>query len=329
VGATTRAIVLVGAVAAVVLILALALAPRDAPAPTTGAAGEPTATTTDGAPTATQEPGASERPVAVLVGAGDIAECSPGADAETADLVESIDGIVFTLGDNAYDDGTIAEFRECYGPTWGRPSILERTRPVVGNHEYHTRGAAGYFEYFGAAAGDPDEGWYAFDAGAWRIYALNSNCEAIGGCESGSPQAQWLREDLAGNPRACVAALAHHPRFSSGEVHGSNDSMGDIWQILQDAGAELYLAGHEHSYERFGPQDAAGAADPERGLVQIVAGTGGRDPYGFDEPLDNSLVRASEVFGVLRLELGEDGYRFEFLPVPGEAFTDRGSGACH
>jgi 3',5'-cyclic AMP phosphodiesterase CpdA len=265
-------------------------------------------------------------PGAVLVGAGDIAECSEGGDAATAALVETLNGIVFTLGDNAYERGTFDEFQACYGPTWGRPSIKDRTRPVVGNHEYETRGAEGYFRYFGAAAGDPAEGWYAYDAGAWRIYVLNSNCAEVDGCQAGSPQERWLRDDLARNPRACVGAMWHHPRFSSGD-HGNHDGLADLWRALQDAGAELVLSGHDHSYERFGPQDAAGMAD-EDGLVQLVVGTGGRDPRGFPAPKPNSLVRASPVFGVVRLELQRDGYALEFLAVPGSDFTDVADGRC-
>jgi hypothetical protein len=276
---------------------------------------------------ASSAPGSTAGLSAVLVGAGDIAECSEGPDAETADLVESVDGIVFTLGDNAYEDGTFAEFQECYGPTWGRPSIKDRTMPVAGNHEYNTPGAEGYFRYFGAAAGDPNEGWYAYDAGAWRIYALNSNCGEVGGCGTGSAQERWLRQDLGTNPRTCVAAMWHHPRFSSGN-HGNHDFMADLWRTLQDAGAELVLAGHDHSYERFGPQDAAGRAD-DRGLVELVVGTGGRHPYAFRDPLPNSIVRESPVFGVMRLELRPDGYSFEFLAVPGDDFTDTGTGTCH
>jgi hypothetical protein len=335
-----RAIALVAAVG-VLTLLVLALAPRAAPraspdatvpstvtaAPSDAATDPPLATEGDASPGTSPNPDATTRPVAVLVGAGDIAACSEGADAATADLVESVGGIVFTLGDNAYEDGSFAEFQECYGPTWGRPSIRDRTMPVVGNHEYHTRGADGYFRYFGAAAGDPDEGWYAYDAGAWRIYALNSNCGEVGGCEPGSAQERWLRDDLAANPRACVAAMWHHPRFSSGE-HGNHDVMADLWRTLQDAGAELALAGHDHSYERFAPQDAAGHAD-DRGLVAMVVGTGGRNPYDFRDPRPNSLVRESPVFGVMRLELRPDGYSFEFLAVPGDDFTDRGSGTCH
>lgn len=342
-GTPSRTIVLVAVAGALLLVLLLSVTPRTTPGASpdsTGAVG-PTTTTgatgatgagppaTDGEPPTPEasDPEATDGPRAVLVGAGDIAECSGGADTATSDLVESVGGIVFTLGDNAYENGTFAEFRDCYGPTWGRPAIKDRTMPVAGNHDYNTGGAAGYFRYFGAAAGDPDEGWYAYDAGTWRVYALNSNCDAIGGCGAGSAQQRWLREDLAANPRGCVAAMWHHPRFSSGE-HGNHAVMADLWRTLQDAGAELVLAGHDHSYERFGPQDASGRAD-ERGLVEMVVGTGGRDPHAFRDPQPNSLVRASPVFGVMRLELRPGGYSFEFLAVPGGDFTDTGSGACH
>ena len=330
VSTSTRRALLVIAALLIVAVIALAgprigpdaSAPQSAGPSLTPPGTEVVPSATDGGPIGPTPPS-----VAVLVGAGDIAECSEGGAADTADLLETIDGTVFTLGDNAYENGSFDEFQGCYGPTWGRPSIKDRTRPVVGNHEYQTEDGAGYFRYFGVAAGDPDEGWYAYDAGAWRIYAINSNCSEIGGCETGSAQARWLHEDLAANPRTCVAAMWHHPRFSSGE-HGNNADMADIWRTLQDAGAELALAGHDHSYERFGPQDASGRAD-ERGLVELVVGTGGRDPYPFRSPEPNSLVRESPVFGVMRLELRPDGYDFEFLAVPGDDFTDSGSASCH
>lgn len=290
--------------------------------PTTG----PTAAPTTRPTSAPASDAPTSATVAILAGAGDISECDNDRDAATADILEGIDGIVFTLGDNAYENGSARDYEACYGPTWGRPSIKARTRPVVGNHEYRVRGAAGYFAYFGAAAGDPAEGWYAYDAGTWRVYVLNSNCGEVGGCEAGSEQERWLRDDLATNPRDCVVAMWHHPRFSSGD-HGNNEVMADAWRALQEAGAELVLAGHDHSYERFGPQDAAGNSD-EAGLVQLVVGTGGRDAYAFEEVKPNSLVRATPVYGVLRLELRPNAYTFEFLPIAGTEFTDRGEGTC-
>ena len=164
---------------------------------------------------------AEPAPSAEVVAAGDIASCRTGADEATAELVEGIDGTVLALGDAAYPRGSAANFEECYGPSWGR--FKERTRPVPGNHEYFTEGARGYFEYFGEAAGDPEEGYYFYELGSWHVVALNSNCEEVR-CGPGSPQTRWLEEDLAANDEArCTLAYMHHPRFSSGEKHGSSD----------------------------------------------------------------------------------------------------------
>jgi hypothetical protein len=296
--------------------------PRPTPRPTATPAPDPTPTP---APTPTQAPA----PPAILVGAGDIADCSASGDSATADLVRGIKGTVFTLGDNAYEDGSAADFRDCYGPTWGVASIKDRTRPVVGNHEYHTAGASGYFNYFGTAAGSPSKGYYAYNRGTWRIYVLNSNCSQVGGCGAGSAQEQWLRGDLAAHPRACVLAMWHHPLFSSGSEHGSNTITKPLYRALYDYDAELVLAGHEHDYERFAPQRPDGTRDADRGIVQIVVGTGGRHHYPFGTPLRNSLVRNDTDFGVLRLALGDGKWTFRFIPIAGDSFTDSGSGTCH
>ena len=275
---------------------------------------------------ATSAPAASRVPDAVLVGAGDIADCASSGDEATAKLIDGIAGAVFTLGDNAYESGTPSEFSRCYDPTWGRQ--LARTRPVAGNHDYATRNAAGYFGYFGAAAGDPATGWYAYDAGAWRVYVLNSNCGSVGGCDASSAQERWLRQDVATNPRQCVLAMWHHPRFSSG-VHGNDPATQGLWQALYEAGAELILNGHDHTYERFAPQTPEGALDDRRGIVEMVVGTGGRSHYDFPTIRANSLVRNDTAYGVLRLVLSDGGWSFEFLPVAGASFTDSGSGTCH
>jgi hypothetical protein len=107
---------------------------------------------------------------AILVGAGDISSCDNDNDEATAKLLDDIPGTVFVLGDNVYLNGTHNEFISCYHPTWGRHK--ERTKPVPGNHEYFTLGAAGYFQYF-----NDFPSYYAYDLGAWRIYALNSEID--------------------------------------------------------------------------------------------------------------------------------------------------------
>ena len=267
-------------------------------------------------------------PSSVLVGAGDIASCASTGDEATATLLDGIAGGVFTLGDNVYDNGTAAEFSNCYGPSWGRLSIKSRTMPVPGNHDYNTAGAAGYYGYFGAAAGDPSKGYYAYDQGGWRVYVLNSNCSFVA-CGSGSAQEQWLRADLVANPHACVVAMWHHPRFSSGSTHGSSTATQALWQALYDNNADLVLSGHEHNYERFQPMTATGALDNTRGLVEFVVGTGGRSHYGFGTILSNSVVRNSDAYGVLKLTLSANAWSFSFIPEAGKSFTDSGTGTCH
>jgi hypothetical protein len=294
--------------------------------PTLAAPSAPSTTSGASAPSPSAASGGSPGPGFVLVGAGDIASCASDGDEATAKLLDGLDGTVFTLGDNAYEHGTHDEFEQCYDPTWGRE--LARTRPTPGNHEYGTRDAAAYFRYFGVAAGEPGEGWYAYDAGSWRVYVLNSNCAEVGGCDTGSAQERWLRDDLAAIPRACVLAMWHHPLFSSGE-HGNNPITRPLWQDLYDAGADLILNGHDHTYERFAPQTPTGRLDPERGIVEMVVGTGGRSHYPFPIIRDNSLVRDNTSWGLLQLVLFEGAWSFRFLPVAGASFSDSGSGTCH
>ena len=264
---------------------------------------------------------------AVLIGAGDIADCSNLAGAEaTAKLLEVNPGTVMALGDLAYPNGTAENFK-CYDQTWGR--VKSSTRPSVGNHEFHSQGATYYFEYFGAAAGDPKTGYYSYDLGAWHIVVLNSECKEVGGCQAGSPEEKWLRADLAAHPTACSLAYFHKPRFSSGLNHGDDPEITAFWQALYDNNVEMVLNGHDHDYERFAPQDPNGKADPKRGIREFVVGTGGKShrEFGFTRP--NSEVRNNDAYGVLKLTLKPGGYAWQFLPEAGKTFTDSGSGTCH
>jgi hypothetical protein len=253
----------------------------------------------------------------VFVGAGDIADCENQNAELTAQLVEAIPGTVFTLGDNAYPSGAISQFVDCYHATWGR--FRDRTKPVPGNHEYMTESASGYFRYFHNIAP-----YYAYDLGAWRIYALNSEIDV----SATSPQLLWLIADLAANPRKCVLAYWHQPRWSSGGHHGSNSIYQPLWQILYVAGAEAVLNGHEHNYERFAPMNADGQADPQ-GIREFVVGTGGAELYRFGPILPTSEARNDTGYGVLKLTLHPEGYDWEFIPATGNSFTDRGSAECH
>ena len=218
--------------------------------------------------------------------------------------------------------------RYMYNPTFESVYAMVPSVPTPGNHEYQTAGAAGYYAYFGAAAGDPAKGYYSFDLGAWHLVSLNSNCSAAGGCSRGSPQETWLRADLAAHPAACTLAYWHHPEYSSGE-HGSNTRMAAIWKALEDAGAELVLVGHDHDYERFAPMTSTGTVDEAAGVREFVVGTGGKNHYAVGPVVPGSEVANDDTYGILELALRPDGYSWAFLPEPGKTFTDSGSARCH
>jgi len=264
---------------------------------------------------------------AVLVGAGDIADCTDLSGAEaTAKLLEQIPGTVMAVGDLAYPDGTKSNF-DCYDKTWGR--VKSRTRPAVGNHEFHSTDAAFYFSYFGDVAGSYKEGFYSYELGTWHIVVLNSECAEVGGCNAGSREEKWLRADLAAHPAACTLAYFHKPLFSSGGKHGDDPELKPIWQALYDGNADVVVNGHDHDYERFAPQDPDGKPDDRRGIREFVAGTGGKNlrPFGTMKP--NSEVRDMTAFGVLKLTLRPKAYDWQFIPIAGKSFTDSGSGTCH
>ncbi|MES2758337.1 MAG: metallophosphoesterase [Pseudomonadota bacterium] len=273
---------------------------------------------------------AAEPSAVTVYAAGDIARCAQGdparsgaaatADLIVAGLAADAQAAVLMLGDATYPVGAPAEFTDCYAPTWGR--FKERTWPAPGNHEYATKGAAGYFGYFGAVAG---RGYYSFQLGQWRLYSLNSNL----GPQQHAAQLAWLREDLASKPARCTLAYWHHPLYSSG-MHGSIARMKDVWQVLYQAGAELVLAGHDHTYERFAPQDAQGRRDDAGGIRQFVVGTGGAFATPIKWPLPNSETADANRYGVLKLVLAADGYAWEFLDAAtGGPQLDRGAARCH
>lgn len=265
--------------------------------------------------------------IAVLVGAGDIADCKDLTGAEaTAKLLEETPGTVMAVGDLAYPNGTAENFK-CYDQTWGR--VKARTRPAPGNHEFHSEGATPYFDYWGAVAGDPKTGYYSYELGAWHIIVLNSECEAVGGCDAGSPQEKWLRTDLAAHPVACTLAYWHKPRFSTGGAHGDDLSVKPLWVALYEANADVVINGHDHNYERFAPQTPDGVADPKRGIREFVVGSGGKNLRPFRDPEPNTEARDNTAFGVLKLTLKPHSYDWQFIPQAGKTFTDSGTGECH
>ena len=264
---------------------------------------------------------------AILVGAGDIADCRDLSGAEaTAKLLEQVPGTVMAVGDLAYPDGSVENF-QCYDKTWGH--VKARTRPAVGNHEFHAAGGTPYFDYFGASAGDPKDGYYSYELGTWHIVVLNSECRDVGGCDADSRQVRWLRTDLAAHPAACTLAYWHKPLFSSGSAHGNDPEMRPLWQALYDANADVVINGHDHNYERFAPQTPDGRSDAARGIREFVVGTGGKNHRPIVLAKPNSESRNADAYGVLKLTLRAGAYDWQFIPEPGKQFSDSGTGKCH
>lgn len=254
----------------------------------------------------------------VLIGAGDIGVCGLGFDEATAELVKGISGTVFTAGDNAYPRGAAADYAGCYDPSWG--AFRDRTRPTPGNHEYLTKGAAGYFDYFGSRAGPGTRGYYAYTLGTWRIYSLNS-------MRITDRQIEWLKADIATHPSHCSLAYWHYPRYSTG-FHGNTQEVTRFWRPLYRSGVEFVVNGHDHDYERW-KKRRPGGTFAKRGIREFVVGTGGaalRDFVRSQPP--KSVVRQATDHGVIRFTLNSDSYRWEFISSDG-SFTDTGTSSCH
>ena len=266
-----------------------------------------------------------------LMTAGDIAQCNlqvaGKSNAEkTAQLVErQLAGAggnsnVLTLGDNAYFLGLIIGYTACYEKTWGR--FIDKTFAIPGNHDYENHGENSYFDYFGAKA-NPDgkrTGYYRIDQNGWTVFALNSNIDA----SADSVQAQWLKKELA-TAQPCVAAAWHHARFTSASG-GDNRTMTDMWDILDQAKADVVLQGHEHMYERFAPMTSDGSLSTTGGMRSFVVGTGGADIYA-PAGVRAGSEKQAVAFGVMRFSLSAGNAKWRFIDVD-NAVLDEGAFDC-
>jgi hypothetical protein len=264
-------------------------------------------------------------PTNQLLAAGNVGYCPGDDDEATGELLGTLPGRILALGDLAYPQGTAADFANCFDPAWGMHKA--RIHPISGNHEWHEDGAQPYFDYFGAAAGTPGEGWYSFDLGNWHIVGVQGDCnEFAEGCAPDSPQGLWLQADLAASTKPCTLVFTHFPRFSS--IFGVDDTQLEFWEIFYEHGVDVVLTAHAHNYERYARQNPAGGAEPTRGIREFVIGTGGRSLSDPSVTLPNREVQQSDTFGVLRLALEDTSYAWQFHGVGPGSFTDSGSEEC-
>ena len=274
-------------------------------------------------PADTDEFDAPTGTTARLVGAGDIATFG-SADSATRKLIDARpDARVFSAGDNAYPDGTASDYTTKYEPAWG--PFKNRTSPSPGNHEYNTSGASAYKNYFGSVAGlrSVNPTYYAYTLGAWRVYALDSNISMA----IGSPQYNFVQNDLDTNGALCELAYWHHPIASSGQ-HGNNAVARPIFALFDTKGGDLVLNGHDHNYERFTKINSSGQVSTS-GVRQIIVGTGGANLRGQSFVQPGSEVRNFDTHGIVDITLDSTGYSGKFVPAPGfGSFTDSFSGTC-
>lgn len=229
-----------------------------------------------------------------IAAAGDIA----GADdyktgaARTAEQIAAAEpDRVLALGDLAYDDGSVQQFRDYYAPTWGELDRL--VEPIPGNHEGEA--SRGYVDHFGAAAARNR----SIRVCGWRIVLVNQ----YAGIEEG---AAFITDQAAAHPRDPLAVAWHSPRRSSGAEHGSDARVQPLWAAAVRAGARFVVNGHDHDAEVFAEMDASGK--PTEGCTrEFVSGLGGHHIRGWGEIAKGSQDRFSGQPAVLYLTLREDG----------------------
>ena len=261
-----------------------------------------------------------------VVAVGDIA-CAPGSQvtagtcqqAATADLTEQLDpSLVLGLGDMQYPKASLADLRASYDKSWGR--LLARTRPAVGNHEYQTPGASGYYSYFkGRQPGAP--GYYRVNVAGWKVSVLNSNCTKVD-C---AKQATWLDQRMKAYPAKCSIVTMHHPRYSSGP-HGNNTAVKALWAVAYKHRNDLVLAGHDHDYEWFTRMDGLGRSR-SNGMQSFVVGTGGKELYRVGARKTGSRYAQAREHGVLSLDLQPGRFDWAYYSLDGKVL-DKGSRPC-
>jgi hypothetical protein len=243
---------------------------------------------------------------------GDFGNAGSG-EAAVARMVKSWrPEFLLTTGDNNYPEGAaetidanigqyfhefIAPYKGAYGPG----ASENRFFPSLGNHDWMTPGAQPYFDYFTLPG---NERYYDFVRGAVHFFAIDSDFNEPDGITAGSKQARWLKQRLSESTTRWQVVYMHHPPYSSGR-HGSTPAA--QWPY-KEWGADLVLAGHDHTYERLLVE----------GLPYVVIGLGGRSIYPFLHNAIGSQVRYNQTLGALRFAANDQGLVYYFINVEGK-----------
>lgn len=251
---------------------------------------------------------------------------------------------ILPLGDNAYNDGALADYNTKYDPFWGAGSTAggytwkdkkALTKPVPGNHEWNTADAAGYRTYFGGAVvAYSNEFQWVLEPQApdgnryWRIIGVDSDVYA-----ADAAHATWLEAQLDasltagpnGGPQHIIV-VQHHPMWTPGGYSPGFTQTGAFFDKLQlskyDGVLRFLITGHDHLYARYNPLRKSGtitqvASDLTHGVVCIVAGMGGHAPDavagGADLTNVAKVLGGSGATGILRAELTQYQFKGEYI----------------
>lgn len=114
---------------------------------------------------------------------------------------------------------------------------------------------------------------FSFARGPVRIIGLDCNTDRSGGhYDADHPAHRFLMAELAAATEPWIFVASHFPMRSWSRQGDSRELLPGMLPSLIDRGVSIYLAGHDHTYQRFGEPDG-----PEP--VLLVSGGGGKDLY--------------------------------------------------
>jgi hypothetical protein len=181
---------------------------------------------------------------------------------------------VLHAGDVVYDDGAAEDYDEkFFGPY---REILRRAVlwPSLGNHDVKTKRGQPWRDAFYTPANNArrSENYYSFDVGNAHVLILDSNAPM----KRGSPQGNFLEQDLARNDALWTFVVLHHPIYSSGKHGGARRLRERLAPVFDAHGVDLVFAGHDHNYERTLPLRGNRIVRQGEGTVYVTCGGGGR-----------------------------------------------------
>jgi hypothetical protein len=244
---------------------------------------------------------------------------------------ENLDAVLL-LGDAQYPTGAFEDFEKSFLPYFREINAPMYITP--GNHDYGLGSLAGYskgFDQYLPNVTYEKEGksYYDFNLGSWQLYALDSNCQYVGGCGYGTDQHNWLTSKVNKSTVVCSIAFWHDPLFSSSarNTGANNADLQPFWSTLSAGHTDIILNANDHHYERLAPKLADGTVSTD-GIRQFIVGTGGYGlrratgpaPSGREKLIDNQ-------FGYLYLELYPGRYEWQYKTVDG-AILDKGGDSC-